>query len=247
MKPKSKSELKSIQSFVKEALKRMREESTSAATPGYHTPAAFTGDEDGEGTEVVNLGDPQMAYSEEPDNSKPHMIKLKEVSYKTFKGDDSLSEVQKINQKILEVNRRLREISQALDHSLRLKQESSLDDTVYWKRTNEAISKISKRLQEVTDKTKRLSNINEITQKSLADKLVQLFGKVGVRIESSDISIEPSGQDNFVIDIYLDGEPEAFDYENGELSYQGYDSTKRIGDINHEAELVLNLKKILGR
>lgn len=238
----TKQELAEIKDYIKKQSKKLREEgSTTAGVPGYQTPAAFTGHEGGDGTDVLDLEDDQYAYSEKAPNTHKHSIKLHEVSYKAFKEDNSSNEIQKVNKKILEVNRMLREISRALDHSLRLKQESALDNSAYWKRTNEAILKISHRLSEVNKKARKLANLKELAATSVKAKLVQLFNRAGIQINAEDVDYNQVGTDHYEFDIMVGGEPYAIDYQNGELVFQDYDKEISLGTMNQESELIKNI------
>jgi len=240
----SKVELDEIKRFVKKQAKRVQKEgSTTAGVPGYNTPGAFTGDEDGEGTTTLDLGDEQYGYTIKPEKDKKHFIKLTEISYKSFKEDTSLNEVQKVNTRILEINKMLREMSQYLNHSIKLKQESSLDQSTYWKKTNEAILKINKRLGEVSKKAKKLANIKELTANSLKDQVVKLFTMAGIDIQSKDISYNKIGPDAHELDIYIGGEPYGIDVVNGEMIYQDVDKEISLGLLNKQDVLVNNIKK----
>lgn len=233
---------------IREYVKKLRKEGSTSAqgVPGYQTPAAFTGEEGGEGTTQLDLGDGQYAYTEKPPKKKRHFIKLHEVSYKAFKQDESANAVQKINRKILEVNKMIGEISRSLDHSIKLKNETSLDNSAYWKRTNEAILKISKRLSEVNKKARKLANLKELAQADLKNKLAGLFVKAGMDVKGEDVSMNKVGTEQYEIDVFLHGEPYAIDYNNGELMFQDYDKEVRLGNINQESELIKNIAQTLG-
>lgn len=239
-----KEELEEIKAYIKKQSAKMRKEgSTTAGVPGYLTPNAFVGDEKADGT-TVDMEDDQFAYSIKAPKKKPHTIKLHEVSYKAFKEDTNMNEVQKVNQKILEVNKMLREISRSLDHSMRLKKESSLDESKYWKRTNEAILKISQRLSEINKKARKLANIKELAASSVKDKLVQIFNKANLGIKAQDIDYNQTGKDQYEFDVMMYGEPYAFDYNNGVLSYQDYDKEILLGNLNQESEIINKLTQI---
>jgi hypothetical protein len=239
----SKEELEEIKRFIKKTKKAKNEGSTTAGVPGFATPKAFVGDETADGTQAIDLQDDQYSYSKKPSKKKKHFIKLHEISYKTFKQDDTLTEVQKVNRRILEVSKRLREISQALDHSIKLKQESSLDNTAYWKRTNEAILKIHKRVSEVMKKTTKLANLKELAANSLKDQIVKLLRKAGIPIQASDISHNQIGSDSYELDIYIGGEPYGIDYVNGELIYQDVDKEVPLGLLKDQEAVINNIKK----
>lgn len=240
----TKEELAELKTYVKEQSKKLRREgSTTAGVPGYQTPAAFTGKEDGDGADSFDYEDEQYAYSQKAPKTNKHSVKLHEVSYKAFKQDNTVSEIQKVNKKILEVNKMLREISRSLDHSIRLKQESALDNSVYWKRTNEAILKINDRLSEVGKKARKLANLKELAASSVKEKLVQSFKRAGIMVNSADIDYNQIGTDKYEFDVHLNGEPYAIDYENGLFTFQDYDQEVVLGNINQEADLIKNIKQ----
>jgi len=239
-------ELNELKKFVKIQAKKLKAEgSTTAGVPGFLTPSAFTGEEGGDGAEKTDFEQGQFAYSIKAPKKKKNFVKLAEVSYKAFKEDANANEIQKVNGKILEVNKMLREISRALDHSIKLKQESSLDNTKYWKRTNEAILKINQRLAEVSKKARKLANIKELAASSIKDKLVQILNKAGVQVQAQDIDYNQAGPNFYEFDVMIHGEPHGIDYKAGELSYQGYDKEVRLGNMNQESELIKNIAQIL--
>jgi len=240
----SEEEIKELKKYVREQTKKLKAEgSTTAGVPGYQTPAAFTGDEGGDGAKTTDFEQGQFAYSIKAPDKKKHFVKLDEVSYKTFKEDVNSNEVQKVNRKILEVNKMLGEISRALDHSIKLKQESALDNSKYWKRTNEAILKINKRLSEVSKKARKLANLKELAASSIKDKLVQMFVKAGIQVSPEDVDYNKTGNESYEFDVMIDGEPNAIDYNNGELVYQGFDNEVSLGNISQEQAVIQNITK----
>lgn len=235
----TKKELEEIKAFTKKQFIKLKKEgSTTANVPGYLTPAAFTGKENGDGTDAINLEDDQYAYSIKAPTKKRHFVKLREASYKSFKEDATTNEIQKVNNKIIEVSRMLREISRSLDHSIKLKQESKLDNTKYWKRTNEAILKISRRLAEVTKKANKLANLKELAISSVKEKLIKLFNKAGIQINPADVSSTNKGTDNYEFDFYIDGEPYGIDYNNDQVIYQDVNKEVILGNFKQEENLV---------
>ena len=229
---------------VRSYIKKLRKEgSTTAGVPGFLTAAAWSGEEGGDGTTAIDVEDEQYSYSIKASEKKPHFVKLHEANYKTFKEDSSLSEVQKVNRKVLEVNRMLREISQALDHSMKLKIESSLDNSRYWKKTNEAILKMKVRIGEVNKKVSQLANLKELAANSVKDKLVQIFNKAGIQITAQDLDYNQIGTDWYEFDVMMNGEPIAIDYKAGEIIYQDYDEDIRLGNFNQEQQLIQNISK----
>jgi hypothetical protein len=229
---------------VRSYIKKLRKEgSTTAGVPGFLTAAAWSGEEGGDGTNAIDVEDEQYSFSIKASEKKPHFVKLHEANYKTFKEDSSLSEVQKVNRKVLEVNRMLREISQALDHSMKLKTESSLDNSRYWKKTNEAILKMKVRIGEVNKKVSQLANLKELAANSVKDKLVQIFNKAGLQVTAQDLDYNQIGSDWYEFDVMMNGEPVAIDYKAGEVIYQDYDEDIRLGNFNQEQQLIQNITK----
>lgn len=231
---------------VRDYIKKLRKEgSTTAGAPGYLTANAWSGEEGGDGTKAIDVTDPQYGFSiKAPEHPSKDFVKLYETSYKTFKEDSTASEVQKVNRKILEVNRMLREISQALDHSMKLKTESSIDNSRYWKKTNEAILKMKTRLGEVNKKVSKLANLKELAANSVKDRLVQFFNKAGIQIGDQDVDFNQTATDQYEFDIMLNGEPIAIDYNRGELTYQDYDEEVSLGNLNREQEVIAKLTQI---
>lgn len=235
-----------LKKYIKKQTKKMKSEgSTTAGVPGFLTPAAFSGEEGGDGSEKTDFEQGQFAYSIKAPKKKKNFVKLAEVSYKAFKEDVNANEIQKVNGKILEVNKMLREISRALDHSIKLKMESSLDNSKYWKRTNEAILKINQRLAEVSKKARKLANLKELAASNVKQKLTQLLIKAGLKITAADVDYAQVGPDHYEFDIMINGEPQGIDYKSGELTYQDYDKEIRLGNINQESECIKNIAQTL--
>ena len=132
-----------LKKFVRETLRKIKENSASAGAGAFLTPAAFapSNDEDDAGKKAL---DADVTYTVKPAKEKKNFIKLHELSYKQFKEDQSMSDVQKVNKAILEINRNIREINRALDHSMKLKNESQMSNQSLWKRTNEALQRSAK-------------------------------------------------------------------------------------------------------
>jgi hypothetical protein len=234
----SQQEISEIKAFIRKQRKKMKEGSESSAAGAFATPAAFAKNKNSDGTEVLNLKDKQYSYTEKVPKTNINFIKIHEASYKEFKQDPNATEVQKVNRKILEINKMLREISRSLDHSIKLKQESSMDNSTYWKRTNEAILKINRRLSEIGKKARKLANIKELAATSVKDKLISAFNKAGLKVTPSDVAYHQVGKDEYEFDVMLEGEPYAIDFNQGELIYQDFDKETRLGNINQEPELI---------
>ena len=234
-------ERKELREFVKAQIKKMRE-NTTASVGSYDTPKAFVGDEDADEPTSFNVKDAQYAYSIKAPKERKNSIKLHEVSYKSFKTDGTRSSVQKVNQNILEVAKKLGEVSRMLNHSIKLKTEQKLSN-VHWKRTNEALGKIHQRIQELTDKANNLYDLREATAQSIKTKLADYFTKAGIQVKPQDIDYNQLGNEWYEFDVMIMGEPQAIDYRNGEVFWQAYDEEIRLGNIAQEQQLVQNITK----
>lgn len=239
-----KQEVNELRRFVKEQLKKMREGSSTANVASYSTPKAFVGNEDADEPTSFNVEDEQYAYSIKAPKEKVNVIKLQEVSYNGFKRDQTRTSVQKINTNILEVAKRLGELSRMLDHSIKLKTEQKYANSIHWKKTNEALAKIHNRIQTLSEKANGLYNLNEATAQSIKDKLVDYFNKAGMRIRPQDIEYNQLGTDQYEFDVMILGEPQAIDYAKGLLTYQGYEKEEMLGNLDQEQEVITNLTKI---
>lgn len=231
-----------LKKFVRETLRKIKENSASAGAGAFLTPAAFapSNDEDDAGKKAL---DADVTYTIKPAKEKRNFIKLHELSYKQFKEDQSMSDVQKVNRAILEINRNIREINRALDHSMKLKNESQMSNQSLWKRTNEALIKISNRMNEAAKKTRKFANLKEIQANQAKEKLQKALALAGVTIKPEDIESDQQGS-TIVLDVYINGEPHGFDITNNQVTYQDYDKEIPVGYIDNQEDMVVGLKKI---
>lgn len=81
---------------------------------------------------------------------------IKEISYKEFKTDDTVSPKQKINNAIIEANRQIRVLQRMVTHAQKFKTEVGIDNDQYWSKTKQAIGKITERLIDVATKFRNL-------------------------------------------------------------------------------------------
>jgi len=235
-----------IRNYVKEQIIAVREGSTTANIAVYSTPKAFTGNSDDEGTDAINVSDEQYAYSIKAPKQRKNSVKLHEESYPNFKQDTSRSNVQKINANILEVTKRIRELSQMLNHSIKLKTEQKLDNNIHWKKTNEALAKMHNRIASLSEKANQLYNLQEATAQHVKSELMSLLKQAGyISIKPTDIDYNTTGQDQYEFDVMLDGEPYAIDYNKGVLTFQDYNEEKFLGNLDQPQLIVQNIKKQL--
>jgi len=241
-------EKEDIKRYIKEQAAKM-EENTTGAIATYDTPNAFTGDKDDDGTQAVDLTDPEYAYSiKGPKKRNPkYSVKLNEVSYKAFKRDESRSTVQKVNANILEVNKNIRELARMLQHSIKLKNESKMDNNIHWKRTNEALTKMHHRISVLSEKANELYNLKEATAQQAEKDLLALLNSMGStafkQLGPNDIDHNPVGADHFEFDVMLNGEPIAIDWDKGNLVFQDYNKEVPLGNINQPELVIQNIQK----
>jgi len=125
----------------------IEEDNVSSNIPPVDTPYAF-------GKKVKDPDD--VSYSEPVEATERFFKKMQEtiaeLNYKDFKKDDTKNEKQKINNSILEINKKLREVEQMVNHAARLKIETGQDESVFWKGTARSFVKIKERLNRLTNK-----------------------------------------------------------------------------------------------
>ena len=233
-----------LRKFVKETIKKVKEGSSTANAGGFLTAKAFVGDEDAVGSEKgMEAGAP---YTDEAPKKKrkDHFVKLYEASYKAFKEDTSRTPVQKVNTAILEINRRIREINQIMDHSMRLKNESQIDNAKLWKKTNEALVKISSRMSEAAKKTKKFANLKEIQGNQVKERFNKMLRMAGVNVQLNDIDVDQQDGE-YIIDVYINREPYGFDLtKDNILVYQDYNKEEELGNFDQEDVIIEKLKNI---
>jgi len=77
---------------------------------------------------------------------------LNEARYSDYVADDTQTVRQKINNHILDINTKLREVEQMINHASRLKSEIGADQGVFWKKTVGSFVKIKDRLNRLSNK-----------------------------------------------------------------------------------------------
>jgi hypothetical protein len=138
-----------IREIILEEFEKMDENSTSAATPGYMTPKAFTpGEGDGkEGDSVVHR---PIKWT---DGDGP--LKEGRSEYSKYKAKHG-SAKEKIGRSIREINLSLTRIHKLLDMNTKLKKEDNVQAMELWKRTTSQITKIERSILDIAHKIKEL-------------------------------------------------------------------------------------------
>ena len=108
---------------------------------------------------IDHLGASSDGYEvpEDPDMVRELYPMLESVSYRDFKKDPTSTPQQKVNKGIAEVNRMLGEMEKIVNNNLRLKQETGVDSSHFWKTTGTRFAKINERMTRISNRLKELS------------------------------------------------------------------------------------------
>jgi hypothetical protein len=143
----SQDRISEVKKYIKKVKRRMKEGSTSDGAGAFHTPAAFTGDPTDPGSPKATGAD--KTYIVKPPKKKRNFVKIHEANYLDYKKDPTRTSVYKVNTKILEVYKMLREARRAVRHAMKLKQEANVSDNKHWKKTTLAYTKIAEMVDEI--------------------------------------------------------------------------------------------------
>lgn len=134
---------------------------------GYSTPGAFQGKSKKRKSKRMKSAVNSTGYSvvKDIDENKVstykqmmNMMHLNEITYRDYKSDDTFSSKQKVNIAISEVNRKLYEIEKTITRNIKLKTETGVDSSQYWKSTKGKMLKISERMVRISNKLKHLGS-----------------------------------------------------------------------------------------
>ena len=93
----------------------------------------------------------------DPDVVRELYPMLEAVSYREYKKDPNSTPKQKVNKGIAEVNKMLSEMEKIVNNNLRLKQETGVDSSHFWKSTSGRFAKINERMTRISNRLKELS------------------------------------------------------------------------------------------
>jgi hypothetical protein len=141
-----KNKMKSLIETITKIMPTVEEDNVTGGGEFYATPNAFR--------KKIRKPDDE-SYSELIEDMIERSIN--EISYKTYKTDDSLTERQKINNNIIQINKMLGEVEQMINHATKLKLESGSDQSVFWKGTLGKFQKIDQRLGRVSSKLREFN------------------------------------------------------------------------------------------
>lgn len=142
--------LKELEEKIKEEEDVQEGNVTGAADGPYDTPKAF-GKKKKKDVEVV--GYKKVKESKFMKLAKATLIN--EISYKEYKKDESATSKQKVNRAIREINSKLYKIESIVNQNIKLKSESGVDSTKYWKSTRSNLQKISEKMQRISERLRR--------------------------------------------------------------------------------------------
>ena len=135
-----------LKEIIRELIKKeLDEASTSAATPGYQTPYAFSGGRKKDKKKKKKIATNSTGYS-----------KVNEGRYHDYRNDESLNPKQKIGRSMREVRDSLQHLEGLVKMNVKLKNELKVNSESYWKNTHKALHKISERLVKLANKVGQL-------------------------------------------------------------------------------------------
>ena len=140
------SKIDKLKEIIRELIKKeLDEASTSAATPGYQTPYAFSGGKKKDKKKKKKIATNSTGYS-----------KVNEGKYHDYRNDESMTPKQKIGRSMREVRDGLNNLEQLVKMNVKLKNELNVNSESYWKNTHKALHKISERLVKLANKVGQL-------------------------------------------------------------------------------------------
>tara|TARA_R110000851_G_scaffold329129_1_gene500733 strand:+ start:48 stop:509 length:462 start_codon:yes stop_codon:yes gene_type:complete len=127
----------------------IEENNITGGGEAYDTPKAF------KKCKCKGVGDCECKPKEIEESAFKSISKqmfLGEVNYKEYKTDESLSQRQKVNKSIKEVNGKLFRIERIIDQNIKLKTESGIDESKYWESTKRNLLKIEGKMTRLAEK-----------------------------------------------------------------------------------------------
>jgi len=123
------------------------EQSVTGGIAGYQTPHAFSKNEKPKN---------KIKYPGVAEAMELRLEKLIEGYREYATSNPTMSAESKVNETIIEVSRKLREIEESVRNASRLKEESGVTRDGYKKRTNKALGTISERLVKISERVRNL-------------------------------------------------------------------------------------------
>tara|TARA_R110002153_G_scaffold64821_3_gene173636 strand:+ start:7546 stop:7974 length:429 start_codon:yes stop_codon:yes gene_type:complete len=140
----------SLKSKLDDLIEELLDETNSTGEgEAYDTPNAFGELED---EDIEKSGYKKV---KESTFKKAAKLMIGEGSYKSYKNDESFTPKQKVNKAIKSINSKLYEIDRVLTHNIKLKNETGVDSTKYWKATRTTLYRISEKMQKISEKLRK--------------------------------------------------------------------------------------------
>jgi len=156
--------MKKLRELIRQAIEQvLDEENATSGGEAYMTKFAFSKGGKNKATKYAEkLG--MKVVGDRPKTGKTYeFVKyegqdpINEVSYRSFtKTVSEVSPERKISKAILGIKKRLREVNQIVDYSIRLRNENSLTTENYLTNSVRGLEEISERLKELDKKIKNL-------------------------------------------------------------------------------------------
>jgi hypothetical protein len=128
----------------------IEEANVTGGGEAYNTKYAFKAGEEADDEDVEVLGYKKVKESTFKTMSKE--MYLTEANYPDYKKDETLSQRQKVNKSIKEVNGKLFRIERIIDQNVKLKTESGIDESKYWESTKRNLLKIEGKMKRLAEK-----------------------------------------------------------------------------------------------
>ena len=121
------------------------------------TPYAFSGDTKDDEEKRKRNAMSSTGYTIVGE-AKTKLGEIYDSNYKSYKRDESLNSKQKVNGSIREISKRLLQIERIINRNIKLKKESGVNTTRYWKSTRRTMGKVSERMIRVARRLRELSS-----------------------------------------------------------------------------------------
>ena len=128
----------------------IEEANVTGGGEAYNTKYAFKTEDEAEDEDIEVFGYKKVKESVFKTMSKE--MYLSEANYPDYKKDESLSQRQKVNKSIKEVNGKLFRIERIIDQNVKLKTESGIDESKYWESTKRNLLKIESKMKRLAEK-----------------------------------------------------------------------------------------------
>jgi len=148
-----------LRKIIREIIQELLDEMTQTSdVAGYQTPYAFSGDDEfnrkeWEKKKAKLSGNWNVVNKISKNNDT--LLEGRRGVYHHYRDNAEYNTKQKIGHSIRAIKENLINIEEIVDMNLRLKSESNIEFSDYWKRSKKSFSKIEERLNRISTKMKR--------------------------------------------------------------------------------------------